>query len=171
MRSLFSFLFQLAPRPAATVAPAESPPSPALRAGRRRGFTIAEVMMAAAVMALAITTSITTMQRAFLAIDVARGTSYAAQIMQSELEKMRLQNWTTVSAYSSSATTVTIDSSFTSNSYIGNRYTLSRTATTVHTGMIKITLTISWRTYDARLLTRSYVTYYGKNGLYDYVSS
>jgi len=127
--------------------------------------------MAAAVMALAITTSITVMQRAFLAVDVARGTSYAAQIMQSELEKMRLQNWTTVSAYPSTATAVTIDSSFTSNSYIGSRFTMTRTATTIHTGMLQITLTISWKTYDGRTLTRSYTTYYGKNGLYDYIST
>ena len=140
-------------------------------ARRIHAFTIAEVMMAAAVMALAITTAITTMQRGFIALDAARGTSYAAQIMQTEMEKIRLQNWTTVSAYSSSATTLTIDSSFTSNSYIGNRYTLTRTATTVHTGMLQITLTISWRTYDGRTESRSCTTYYGQNGLYDYVSS
>ena len=64
----------------------------ATRLGLPAGPAIAEVMMAAAVMALVITTSITTMQRTFLAIDVARGTSYAAQIMQSEFEKMRLQS-------------------------------------------------------------------------------
>jgi Tfp pilus assembly protein PilV len=146
-----------------------------LRAGRRvrskTGFTIAEVMMAAAVMALAITTAITTMQRGFIALDAARGTSYAAQIMQTEMEKIRLQNWTTVSAYSSSATTLTIDPSFTGNAYIGTRYTLTRTATTVHTDMLQITLTISWHTFDGRTETRSCSTYYGKNGLYDYVSS
>jgi Tfp pilus assembly protein PilV len=135
------------------------------------GFTIAEVMVAACVMALAITTSITTMQRAYLALDAARGTSYAAQMMQTEMEKIRLQNWTTVSGYSATSTPVTIDSSFTSNSYIGNRYTMTRTATPVHTGMMQITLTISWATYDGRTLSRSYTTYYGHNGLYDYVSS
>jgi hypothetical protein len=127
--------------------------------------------MAAAVMALAISTSITTMQRAFLAVDVARGTSYASQIMQSEMEKIRLQNWTTVSAFPSTATTAPIDSSFTSNSYIGNRFTMTRKATTVHTGMLQITLEISWKTYDGRTLRRTYTTYYGRNGLYDYVSS
>ena len=147
-------------------------PAQSIRVSRAsaRGFTIAEVMMAAIVMAFAITTSITTMQRAFLSVDAARGITYAAQIMQTELEKMRLQNWTTVSAYPSSATTVTIDSSFTSNAYIGNRFTLTRTATTVHSGMIKVTLTISWNAYDGHNLQRSYSTYYGQNGLYDYYS-
>jgi Tfp pilus assembly protein PilV len=145
--------------------------NPQKRAGLRRAFTIAEVMVAACVMALVITTSITTMQRAYLALDAARGTSYAAQMMQTEMEKIRLQNWSTVSAYSATSTPVTIDSSFTNNSYIGNRYTMTRTATAVHTGMMQITLTISWATYDGRTLSRSYTTYYGHNGLYDYVSS
>jgi Tfp pilus assembly protein PilV len=135
------------------------------------GFTIVEAMLAAIVMAFAITTSITTMQRSFLSVDAARGVTYAAQIMQSEFEKMRLQSWSTVNAYPSTATAVTIDSSFTSNSYIGNRFTMTRTATSVHTGMIKVTLTISWRTYDGRTLSRSYITYYGQNGLYDYFAS
>ena len=127
--------------------------------------------MATIVMAFAITTSITTMQRAFLSVDAARGVTYAAEMMQSELEKMRMLNWTTVSAYPSTATTVTINSSFTGNASIGNRFTLTRTATTVRSGMLMITLTISWRGYDASLHRRSYVTYYGQNGLYDYFSS
>ena len=72
-------VFSRSPRPQGAVRPG----------GAGRGFTIVEVMMAAIVMAFAITTSITTMQRAFLAIDAARGVTYAGQIMQSELEKMR----------------------------------------------------------------------------------
>jgi Tfp pilus assembly protein PilV len=135
---------------------------------RRRGFTIAEVMIAAGVMALAITTSITTMQRAFLALDSARNITLAGQIMQSEFEKIRLKDWTTVSTYPAAETTLTIDPAFTSDPAIGNRFTLTRTVTEVHTDMKEITLTISWRGYDARPLSRYYKTYYGKNGLYDF---
>lgn len=134
----------------------------------RRGFTIVEVMVAAGVMALAITTSITTMQRAFLALDSARNITLAGQVMQSEFEKIRLKDWTTVSAYPSASTTLTIDSAFTSNPAVGNRFTLTRTVADVHTDMKEITLTISWRGYDGRTFSRSYKTYYGKNGLYDY---
>jgi hypothetical protein len=150
-------------------------------------FTIMEVMMAAIVMAFAITTSITVMQRAFLAVDAARGVTYAAQIMQTELEKMRLSPWgnglagvgsgtTGVSAYPTTATNVDIDSSFTGDpiigAYIRDRFTLTRTAATAgHTNMIQVTLTVTWRGYDGRTLSRSYITYYGQGGLYDYFSS
>lgn len=151
-----------------------SRPSPS-RPRRCRAFTIFEVGIAAAVMAFAIASSITVMQRAFLALDSARSITYAAQIMQNELEKMRLLSWATVGAYASTLTDVPIPSRFT-NTSIGTRFTgMTRTATTIHTGanagMVKITLTVTWRTYDGRTLSRSLITYYGQNGLYDYFSS
>lgn len=146
-------------------------PSPYTRAcGARRGFTIVEVMVAAGVMALAITTCITTMQRAFLALDSARNITLAGQIMQSEFEKMRLKDWSVIDAYPLSPTTTTlaIDSAFTANPAIGNRFTLRRSVSVVHTDMKEITLSIAWRGYDGREASRSYKTYYGRNGLYDF---
>ena len=115
------------------------------RSRANAGFTIFEVGMAAAIMALALVSSITVMQRTFNALDTARAITYATQIMQNEMEKMRLQNWTTVSAYPTAATSVTIDSAFTSTS-IGSRFLgMTRSVETVHSdtngGMRKITLT------------------------------
>lgn len=131
--------------------------------------------MAAIVMAFALTTSIGVIQRSLATVDTARSLSYATQIMQDEFEKMRLLNWGTVGTYSTSETQVTIDSSFTSNAYIGNRFTLYRTRTDVYPGankpLVKIALRITWKTYDGRTLSRSLTTYYGQNGLYDYVYS
>ena len=137
--------------------------------------------MAATVMALAISTSILVMQRGFSSLDSSRCISYASQIMQSEMEKMRLTQWgngtaagngtTGVTAYPAILTTLTIDSSFTSTGDVGSRMTLKRIAEDVHTGMIKVTLTISWTTSDMHTLSRSYITYYGKNGLYDFFAA
>jgi len=147
------------------VAPRDRRPAPRKGAS---AFTIVEVMMAAMVMALAITTSITTMQRGFLSLDTARNITIAGQIMQSEFEKMRLVPWTTVDAYPASTDPLAVDSSFTSNSYIGTRFTMARTVRLVRTGMKEITLTVTWRSYDGRSISRSYSSYYGQNGLYDY---
>lgn len=147
-----------------------SPPARTLGLHRKAaGFTIVEVMMAAIVMAFAITTSITTMQRGFLAVDTARSITIAGQIMQSEFEKMRLVPWTTVDAYAiNEDTPVTVDVSFTSNAFIGTRFTMTRRVTVVRTGMKQITLTSTWRSIDGRDISRSYSSYYGQNGLYDY---
>ncbi len=140
----------------------------------RRGFTIAEVMMAAAVMALAISTSITTMQRAFLALDTSRNLTLAGQIMVSEMEGIRMLSWTEVEAYelSPTVTTLTLDAAFTSNPQIGNRFAMTRTVTLpdeANPNIRQITLTVTWRGYDGRELSRSYTTQYARYGIHDYL--
>src|SRR5258708_3837662 len=125
---------------------------------KNSGFTIFEVAMAAAVMALAISSALLVMSRGFASLDSARCISYASQIMQSELEKMRLTHWgngtaagnatpdpitgltTGVTSYPTTSTAVTIDSSFTTPGDIGNRMTLTLIATLFHTAIIQITL-------------------------------
>jgi prepilin-type N-terminal cleavage/methylation domain-containing protein len=139
---------------------------------RQKGFTIVEVMIAAAVMALVITTSITTLQRGFLSLDTARNITLAGQIMQCEVEKMRMLDWAEINAYPTTSTAITIDVSFTSNPAVGSRFSLSRDVAVISTGtpkgMRQITYTVSWNGYDGRTLSRSYTTYYGEEGLYDY---
>lgn len=125
-------------------------------------------MMAATVMVLVITSSLTTMQRAFLSLDTARCITIAGQIMQSEFEKMRLRDWSVIGAYSTAETTVALDPSFTSHPSVGTRYSVVRNVTEISAVMRQITLTVSWRTVDGRRLSRSYTSYYGQNGLYDY---
>lgn len=129
-------------------------------------------MFAAIVLAFAITTSITTMQRGFAMLDTSRNISQAHQIIQTEIEKVRMNSWTVVNAYTSTATTIPIDTIYSSNAGIGSRYTLTRTCTDVTgyglSGMKLITFTISWKNYDGRRLSRSMSIYYGQNGLYDY---
>jgi Tfp pilus assembly protein PilV len=133
------------------------------------GYTILETMFGATVMVLAITTSITTMQRAFLALDCARKITLAGQIMQGEFEKMRLEDWSVITGYPSSAdVTASAKANFSTSSAIINTFTINRTVSDVHTDMKLITLTTTWKGYDGRVHSRSYSTYYGKNGLYDY---
>ncbi len=133
-----------------------------------RAFTLVEVAMAVIVLALALTTSLTAMQRAFLQFDAARNLEIAANILQCEMEKQRLMNWT---AINNAGYVPVIDASFARNPAIGGRFTLSRTVATLASRsgqMVQITLTVRWRGYDARTLTRSYTTYYTQGGLYEY---
>lgn len=125
--------------------------------------------MAVCVLALALTTSLAAMQRAFLQFDTARNLEIAANILQCEMEKQRLMSW---SAVSNASYVPVIDSSFARNPAIGGRFTLSRTIATVanHSNqMLQITLTVRWRGYDGRSLTRSYTSYYTQGGLHEYL--
>lgn len=150
-------------------------PPPSARAKRlgssRRAFTIVEVALASAIMAMGIATSITVMQRGFAMIDTARNVTTAGQIMVSQMEQIRMLDWTTVSGYEAGPTTLTIDSVFTGSTSVGNRFTLTRSVSTPasSTNMRQISLTITWTAYDGRTLSRTMTTYYARYGIHDYI--
>lgn len=61
-----------------------------------RGFTLVEAMVAAIVLVLVIVPAITTLQRGFQSLDSARNPTTASQLMQSEMERLRLKNWSQI---------------------------------------------------------------------------
>jgi hypothetical protein len=165
-----------------------APFTPSARAHRRRadsGFTILEVAMSAFVMAFGIATSIVAMQTGFKSIDLARGTTMASQIMQSEMERLRLMSWTTMTALSTATDTVApapagspagvekFDGAayFSTNPDVAGKYIITRTVaadSTRPSEVLNITISVQWTGYDGRSHTRSFRSMYAKNGLYDY---
>lgn len=128
----------------------------------RRAFTIVEVMVAAGVLALGIASVITVSQRGLQALDTARNLSGASQLMQSEMERLRLMSWAQLQALQDSGqTAVTIEDT-------SGRYTCSRQISDVKTNLKQITLVSTWRGYDGRAHTARLITRYGKTGLNDY---
>lgn len=126
--------------------------------------------MATFVMAFGIATSIIAMQSGFKQIDLARGTTIAAQIIQSEMERIRMLSWTTVSAL---APREEFDGStyFSANPDVAGKYTITRTntANALHPADIRdLMVSVRWQTYDGRWHTRSFTAIYARNGLYDY---
>lgn len=138
-------------------------------------------MLAATVMALAISSSVIVLQHGMRAIDTARYTTLAGQILQSQMEKLRLLTWTqlTNTTYGPVAfPTFTPDLAATATSQI-NRFTVggvpARCSQLIEpaegvlgTIMKKITLTATWQGIDGRSHSLSYVTYYGKDGISDF---
>jgi type II secretory pathway pseudopilin PulG len=138
-----------------------------------RAFTIIEVAMAASVMALAISGSIIVLQVGFKSLDNARNTTLASQIIQSEMERIRLLNWSDVDALPASETIAltTIFPSSTTTTAMTDRFTATRTCALVanHDSEMKsITITVTWKGVDSKTHSRSSSTCYAKNGLYDY---
>lgn len=127
--------------------------------------------MAAMIMALVLSTAVTVLQRAFISLQNARDLNIASQMLQSEMEKMRLADWTMVSSFTTSATTVTLDPAFTANPFVGNRFALSRTVADPKADTRIITLQVVWLGADNRPLTRHLAMRYSRNGLYDYFYS
>jgi len=156
-----------------------------LRRSLVAGFTILEVAMSAFVMAFGIATSIIAMQTGFKSIDLARGTTLASQIIQSEMERLRMMSWTTISALSTATDSVApvpsgspagvemLDGAtyFSANPDIAGKYTITRTVaadSTRPSDVLTINVSVRWQGYDNRWHTRSFRSMYAKNGLYDY---
>lgn len=144
-----------------------------------RGFTVLEVAMATFVMAFGIATSIIALQMGYKAIDVARDSTLAAQIIQSEIERLRLLPWNNTSTVavdsicelSETPETVPLTTMFTASAALISKYAVTRTVTrdTTRPDHVRyITLEVAWQSYDGRRHTRSFTTMYAKNGLYDY---
>ncbi len=148
------------------------------RRGPRGGFTILEVAMAGFVMALGLGTSIAAMQGSFKALDVARDTTLASQILQSEMERLRLMAWnntstTAVDSICELPATETVDlaTMFTSAADLAAKFTVTRTVTTdsARPADVKnIVISVRWRSIDGRTHVRSFRSIYARNGLYDY---
>ncbi len=136
-------------------------------------------MMAAIVMVLGIVTSLTTLQFGMRSVDTARSMTLASQIMQSEMEILRLQNWAQISALAASATvdpatTISSSSGSTLDTHlaaIATRFTCVRTVAEIsgRADIKLITLTVTWTGVDGRVHSLTYQTRYAKNGLSDYL--
>lgn len=126
--------------------------------------------MASFVLAFGIATSIIALQAGYRQIDLARGTTIAAQIIQSEMERLRMMSWTMIDALPE---TETFDGStyFSANPDVAGKYAVTRTVTddaTRPTEVKDLTVSVRWKTYDGRWHQRSFTAIYARNGLYDY---
>lgn len=143
---------------------------PSRRMFRNEGFTILEVAMASFVMAFGIATSIIAVQAGFKMIDVARGTTLASQVAQSQMERIRMMSWADISALPAS-TTIDLTSVFTTDPTLASKFTMVQKASDVSgkSGtMREIELNVTWTSSDGRSHQRTFRTRYSKNGLYDY---
>lgn len=131
---------------------------------RPAGFTLVEVMVASTVLVFGIVSAVTTSQRGLQALDTARNLTAASQIMQSEMERIRLLSWTQLDALQLSGNTAV---TLVPGADTG-RFSCTREITDIKTDMKQITLAATWRGYDGREHTARLITRYGKSGLNDY---
>lgn len=134
--------------------------------------------MATFVMAFAITSSIVVMQHGFRYLDTARKTTLAAQIMQSEMERIRMLSWGRISALPASEE-IDFEDIFPANTTaekevldrIDRTFTAVRTVTSLadYDNQIRqIDVTITWDGLDGVTHTRTSSTQYCQDGLYAY---
>jgi len=129
-------------------------------------------------MLLTITSSLLVMQSSFKALDNARNTTLASQIIQSEMERIRMLSWSRVQALNRN-TQLDLETIFPQNTALEIKmlnqmkrvFTATRTITPLSAfsdEIVEINVSITWRGIDGITHNRSTNTRYCKNGLYSY---
>ena len=139
----------------------------------QRGFTLIEVMMATFVLVLIFLSTLAAIQQGFRMLDTARNTTLAGQVIQSEIEDLRLRPWISMPASGTIdlATSIGTGLSQTERAALASRFTATRTIVGMpgrETDFKRVTVSVAWNDYSGRSHTRSYETFLGRNGLSDY---
>ena len=126
--------------------------------------------MATAVMAMALSTTVVALQCGFNHLDTARTSTAASQMIQSEMERLRLMNWAGITALPAQEE-VNVTSVHSSASIAGGRLTIYRNVSDAAgrgSNMKEISLTAQWTSIDGQVHSRIFHMRYARNGLFDY---
>lgn len=121
-------------------------------------------MAATCVLMLGISGALVTLQRSLGTIAQARQLDTASQLMQTELERLRLLNWSQLQGLQDSGDT-TVDPPSGGDFA---RFVCERQILDLRDGMKEITLVASWGGLDGRAHSARLVTRYSRSGLNDY---
>lgn len=155
-------------------------------ARRTAGFTLIEVMAAALILVVGFIGLIEAVTLASNTMDHARRQTLATQIINHEIEELRLSSWTTISALPTASTAITIDSRFDpARLALGDdksgtavvRFSLARTVTNPDpvTNIREVNFTVTWVVTTSRVgangnrltftFSRANSAWFGKYGL------
>lgn len=168
--------------------PRMSPTSPFCRV-LDGGFTLIEVMMAATILVVGFIGLVQAVTIGSEMLDTSRKQTIAGEILDGEVERLRVEPWSTILTLNSAASgTITINSAGTGVSGNATRfaitnysssssddntalialakgYTCSYFATQLRTNFYRFTYTVSWTGNTGRQFSRTATAYLGKNGL------
>lgn len=154
-------------------APAIPPAAAARPAASRSGFTLVEATVAAAIVIAFFAGVFACLTQSFRFIESARDLNRVAQILQSEMEDLRMRSWaeleTMYQANVDRDLPFTPRSEFTSQ--YGIRYTCTRTMSLRsdrNDSQIEVVLASEWTDRAGAKHRKYYVSYFTKNGLNDY---
>jgi len=136
------------------------------KARRQRAFTLVEVMVAMTVLILVFVSSVSAITIGFRVMEDARMNTMASQILQSEMENIRLKNWLQIEDLQLNNGAFTVESSLGTDRF--NQFSCTRTITDVNAELKNVEVALTWTSMDGRLHDRRYMTTVGKNGLNDY---
>lgn len=137
------------------------------RRNRKAGFTLVEITVAIMVLAFGIASSVVALRIGFGMIETARDQTMVAQILQSEIETLRLMAWRELTDLPEEEEFI-IQTEFTDE--IGDRFTCIRRIEDVRAGaqIKRVVLQVRWTTNNGVQRELTYKTRISRHGLNDY---
>ncbi len=132
---------------------------------RKRGFSLVEFMVGSGVMTVVLAGCFSGILQAILISENVKSSNFAAQILQSEMDEVHNLQWDEVDALPAQET---FDPTQYFSSIPLRDYSCTRQVSTLSADQKEVRLTVSWTDLKGKSHDRHYVTYYTKNGLYDY---
>ncbi len=132
-----------------------------------RGISLVEVMMAVFVLGTAVAGTLTALRVGFNSIQLARDNTMAAQILQSEIENLRLMSWNEL-------LTLPEDEAFQVGEQfdpsLASRFQATRRINVdlLRPGIKEVELEVEWTTLSGAEQQRVYRTLFSQEGLNDY---
>lgn len=131
----------------------------------RSGLSLVEVMLAVLVLGLVVGSTLVAMRSGFTMIQLARDNTMASQILQSEMENLRLMNWQQLGELPEEGE-FEVDTQL--DASIADRYERHRRIEVIRTSMKEVELTVEWTTVGGTRHSRTYRTLFSREGLNDY---
>ncbi len=128
-------------------------------------FSLVEIIMSSAIFGLIFASVATALTQGYTIIENARDNAHINQILQSEVENIRTMNWEELDAMDDWER-IQQQAGFSTS--ISERYVCERFINERRVGQKEIILTITWTDRRQTSHFRKFVTYYTKEGMYDY---
>ena len=134
-------------------------------ANARDGFTLLEAMIAVMILGFVLASVLVTVSQSARYLTDIRRTARASQVLQQEMEYIRLLDWTALQ----SATNSFSDPSDTARLYAGKITQSAYDSYGSTSTVVKVTLTVTWTNQVNRVLTNTLTSLVGNGGLNKYI--
>ena len=123
------------------------------------------MMVGSTVLALVLAGSFSGLGQALLIEENVQSANFASQLLQSEMDDIHLMNWNEVSSLPGRGE---FDPRKNFSTIPLRDYTCSRFVTSLGSAQKQIRLQVAWTDLRGRTHSQDYVTFYTKDGLFDY---
>ena len=129
------------------------------------GFTLAEAILATLILAVVLTSVLAVASQSARYLTDIRRTARASQVLQQEMEYIRLLDWTTLQSLTNTFT----DPSDSNHTYKGTIAQSTYDSYGSTTTVVTVTLTVTWTNQVSRVLTNTLTSLVSNGGLNKYI--